>query len=481
MLRASTAVAVLITCPCSIPHVARVLRKRIRHWNPNVGLLALHVCSREAALARIAFANGTPDHRGAREELPSIPCPRRASRFRGCHAQGAVPQGGRALAGFVSSAVLNVPLVQKEKKTLLQHLQLQEQKVSEVSRLQRRDKILLLVESWARANKKPNDALEIYRITYEDLLRQGFTFPAPLKDEVSPVFTPAAKPRVLPETDTTGPVKDYGLQNDLATIELFMDVLNGTKPNENLTANDAVVSLKASLEASQQEIMNRIGQDPSEELMAELLIVNDEICQAMEFYEGIRSGKVKPKNKKVSQKKERPKGQRVSVFAKDPVDILGLNSTSPPPYESESEDESDDDDDENDSEAEVPQKAKQAPSSNKQSPSSNKSQPNEETSRELVLASKALAPPRSNAKSRNAQKAIMVDESNDAFKSSAQASSPSAEKDPFDVFSASAPVDANGHPLSAADALLSQLAIVPKKAPQQQQQQKSDLNVFDPV
>ncbi|SPQ97745.1 VHS domain-containing protein [Plasmodiophora brassicae] len=426
-----------------IPHVARVLRKRIRHWNPNVGLLALHIT--EALVKN---------------------CP-------AFHAHVAHPD-------FVD-VMLKELYRKKEKKTLLQHLQLQEQKVSEVSRLQRRDKILLLVESWARANKKPNDALEIYRITYEDLLRQGFTFPAPLKDEVSPVFTPAAKPRVLPETDTTGPVKDYGLQNDLATIELFMDVLNGTKPNENLTANDAVVSLKASLEASQQEIMNRIGQDPSEELMAELLIVNDEICQAMEFYEGIRSGKVKPKNKKVSQKKERPKGQRVSVFAKDPVDILGLNSTSPPPYESESEDESDDDDDENDSEAEVPQKAKQAPSSNKQSPSSNKSQPNEETSRELVLASKALAPPRSNAKSRNAQKAIMVDESNDAFKSSAQASSPSAEKDPFDVFSASAPVDANGHPLSAADALLSQLAIVPKKAPQQQQQQKSDLNVFDPV
>lgn len=244
-------VDLLNTKPSYAEHVARVLEKRIRHWNPVVGTLSL-------TLAETIMKN--------------CPC---------FHPYAAHPD-------FIDSMLRELHR-KKPKKTLLQKVKVQTPVVSEISKLQRRDKILLLIESWGKAFKESSQ-YPIFYATYEDLLRQNFRFPHPMKDEVSPVFTPAAKPMVLPDTDTTGPIKDYTLQNALANVELFMDTLNETNEDEDLRGNDVVQTLLQSLTQTQEEIMNRINANPSEELLNELLKSNDEICQAMNFYNGVLTG-----------------------------------------------------------------------------------------------------------------------------------------------------------------------------------------------
>ena len=65
--------------------------------------------------------------------------------------------------------------------------------VTDSKRLERKDKALLLIEALGKSFK--NSQYPVFTHAYEDLLRKGVRFPHPLKDEVSPVFTPAERVR----------------------------------------------------------------------------------------------------------------------------------------------------------------------------------------------------------------------------------------------------------------------------------------------
>eukprot|EP00475_Leptophrys_vorax_P045950 TRINITY_DN9712_c0_g2_i2.p1 TRINITY_DN9712_c0_g2~~TRINITY_DN9712_c0_g2_i2.p1 ORF type:complete len:410 (-),score=155.61 TRINITY_DN9712_c0_g2_i2:1021-2250(-) len=200
------------------------------------------------------------------------------------------------------------------------------------SNLQKQEKLLVMIESWGKAFANSR-SFPNFRQVYQELRIKGMRFPQPLKDELAPVFTPAAQAADSGDVNVTDPVLKAHRDN----VVLFSDMLNASDAKEDLRTNVLVQEMIAILKASQTDVLTKIANNPGEGTMAQLLIVNDDIVRGLQFYEDLLAGKAKrqevkapePEQKKddkpvASIKEEEEEEEEEPEEAPAEDDILGL-------------------------------------------------------------------------------------------------------------------------------------------------------------
>ncbi len=193
--------------------------------------------------------------------------------------------------------------------------------------VERYDKTLLCIESWGKAWHVDSDAvrrdrrLGIFAETYRALQRAGVHFPAPERDELAPVVTPAANSKVAqqkaadqrkaledlerrererqraqppPRMDFTDPECSSASE----TCTLLMDMLHESDPREDLRRNELVEQIVNALRPVTANITKRLSAEahaanPNEKLLAELIQANETCVEAAAFYTGLLNGTVK--------------------------------------------------------------------------------------------------------------------------------------------------------------------------------------------
>jgi hypothetical protein len=195
------------------------------------------------------------------------------------------------------------------------------------SNLAKQEKILLLIEAWGKAFAD-SKAFPNFKNVYQELKIKGVRFPQPLKDELAPVFTPE------PVANSSGEiaVTDKSLIAHRENVNLLNDMLNASEPSEDLKKNALVQDLIVVLQHAQKQTLNRIAANASEGTLAQLLQVNDEIVQVLQFYEGLLNGTAKrvAAQKKPSSKTEK-KSKEKNVQESDNElgsDLLGITDGS---------------------------------------------------------------------------------------------------------------------------------------------------------
>ena len=190
--------------------------------------------------------------------------------------------------------------------------------------VERFDQILLLIQSWATAFPPESPAvtrdrrLLIFTETFRNLQRAGVKFPAPNLDELAPVATPqknsavlaakAAEHRkhleALAEAERAQHEKqafkfiDPECASIADTCTLLTDMLTQSNEREDLRRNELIQQILSALKPNAAKISQRLGVEanaarPNEKMLAELLQANEIAMEAVGYYEGLVSGKMK--------------------------------------------------------------------------------------------------------------------------------------------------------------------------------------------
>jgi len=208
--------------------------------------------------------------------------------------------------------------------------------INDVSELERIDRTLLLVQSWAKAFSK-SQSYPIFREVYEELLDKGIKFPEPEKDELAPVFTPAAK-APTPRESTKKPIssaeptkeraadafKDADCRAAIESAKVLEEMVTASEVGSDLVRSDLVQTLVANSRALQARIMTRLNGTVSESLLAEILGANDVVNGALNYFQGVATGTLarkqpepvksdKSEEKKKHKEKHKEKPQAISA------------------------------------------------------------------------------------------------------------------------------------------------------------------------
>jgi len=206
--------------------------------------------------------------------------------------------------------------------------------INDVSELERIDRTLLLIQSWARAFSK-SQSYPIFREVYEELLDKGVKFPEPEKDELAPVFTPAVKaptPRESTKKATASePVKeraaeafkDPDCRAAAESAKVLEEMVTASEVGSDIVRSDLIQTLVANSRALQARIMTRLNGPVSETVLADILAANDVVNAALNYFQGVATGTVarkqpesvksdKSEEKKKHKEKHKDKPQTIS-------------------------------------------------------------------------------------------------------------------------------------------------------------------------
>jgi hypothetical protein len=192
----------------------------------------------------------------------------------------------------------------------------------DIGAVERYDKTLLCIQSWGQTWSMDSPAVQrdrrllIFAETYRTLQRQGVHFPAPERDEMAPIVTPAASSRVsqqkaaeqrkqLEELERQerqrqrAPVRivftDSECRSAVEACDLLTEMLNESDPREDLRRNELVHQIVETLKPSTANIANRLHAEAhapnlNEKLLGELLQANEICIEAAAFYSGLLAG-----------------------------------------------------------------------------------------------------------------------------------------------------------------------------------------------
>lgn len=186
-----------------------------------------------------------------------------------------------------------------------------ENKPSTKESIERYDRVLILLQDWATAFKGQSK-FESFEDTYQQLRQRGCIFPEPLKDEISPIFTPEATQKSKPkskeyEIKVSGPSKNKEYTDGECRVAnqsviVFVEMLSESDEKDDLSKNDLIQELLKTIQTYQKKTQTRVMSGISSEvIMAEVLEVNDKMSQALAFYNGLLDGSIKREKKKPTE------------------------------------------------------------------------------------------------------------------------------------------------------------------------------------
>jgi len=208
--------------------------------------------------------------------------------------------------------------------------------INDVSELERIDRTLLLIQSWAKAFSK-SQSYPIFREVYEELLDKGIRFPEPEKDELAPVFTPAAKAptpkesvkKVVPseavKERAAEAFRDADCRAAAESAKVLEEMVTASEAGTDLVRSDLVQTLVANARALQARIMTRLNGPVSETVLAEILAANDVVNGALNYFQGVATGTMSrkkpeaPKSDKSEEKKKHKHKEKPQTISGPPT------------------------------------------------------------------------------------------------------------------------------------------------------------------
>jgi len=205
--------------------------------------------------------------------------------------------------------------------------------INDVSELERIDRTLLLIQSWAKAFSK-SQSYPIFRELYEELLDKGVKFPEPEKDELAPVFTPAAKaptPKESTKKSSEGSrvadgFKDPDCRAAAESALVLEQMVTASDAGNDSLRGDLVQTLVANARALQARIMTRLNSPVSESVLADILAANDVVNNALNYFQGVASGTMarkQPESVKSDKSEEKKKHKESKNREHKPPAISG--------------------------------------------------------------------------------------------------------------------------------------------------------------
>eukprot|EP00457_Paulinella_chromatophora_P006186 gb/GEZN01006204.1/.p1 GENE.gb/GEZN01006204.1/~~gb/GEZN01006204.1/.p1 ORF type:complete len:511 (-),score=122.90 gb/GEZN01006204.1/:49-1581(-) len=198
------------------------------------------------------------------------------------------------------------------------------------------EQTLILIMTWGKAFSK-SLSYPIFYDVFKGLEDKGVMFPV-VKEDLAPIFTPSArsdekqKPQpyvAKPKQQVSSPTKPKAEGSPPAShnrafsdpqcitahenARVFCDMVTSTTVDTNLARDEILQTLLGTVRDSQATLNARIQKEMIAPTAAleELLLANDELAEALQYYEGVRSGKIaRRKNTTTEETEEAPKKKK---------------------------------------------------------------------------------------------------------------------------------------------------------------------------
>ncbi|VAH20278.1 unnamed protein product [Triticum turgidum subsp. durum] len=174
--------------------------------------------------------------------------------------------------------------------------------------VQKKDKILILLDSWQEAFGGPGGKYPQYYWSYIELKRSGVMFPRRPMD-APPIFTPpvthqsqaygspayptgSLNDRMASDVET---LSSGDLDNIRDATELLSDMVNALNPADRMAVKDEIVTeLVSQSRSNQQKLMGFVSSTGNEELLKQGLEINDRLQSVLAKHDAIASGSPLP-------------------------------------------------------------------------------------------------------------------------------------------------------------------------------------------
>ncbi|XP_073108889.1 TOM1-like protein 9 isoform X2 [Elaeis guineensis] len=240
--------------------VVKGLKKRLRHKNPKVQLLALTV----------------KEHKILKEE--KYLC-----------------QASMLLETMIKNCSDIVHMHVAEKDILHEMVTIMRKKQADI---QVKEKVLLLIDTWQEALGGPQARYPQYYAAYQELLHLGAVFPR-RPERSAPIFS--RRPELNPDYQEEAPESSAGsdfpilslaeIQNARGVIDILSQMLNALEPgNKKELTQEVLVDLVDQCHSYKQKAVHLVNKTSDEELLRDGLALNDELQRILARHDAILSG-----------------------------------------------------------------------------------------------------------------------------------------------------------------------------------------------
>ncbi|XP_008789328.2 TOM1-like protein 9 [Phoenix dactylifera] len=161
-----------------------------------------------------------------------------------------------------------------------------------------KEKVLLLIDTWQEAIGGPQARYPQYYAAYQELLRGGAVF-SRRPERSAPIFP--QRPELNPDYQQEAPESSAGsdfpilslaeIQNARGVIDILSQMLNALEPgNKKGLTQEVLVDLVDQCRSNKQRVMHHVNTTSDEELLREGLALNDELQRILARHDAVLSG-----------------------------------------------------------------------------------------------------------------------------------------------------------------------------------------------